>query len=215
MESSLDKYIKGHSSLPCRDALEWIEKQTNIRTNYPQMLSGPVQGEFLKILVSLSRAQRALEIGSFTGYSSACIALGLPEDGILDAFEINDELEELMREGWKRAGVENKIRLHVGDATELLKAAAKEGEEKYDFIFIDANKRQYKEYFLLSLPLLRSGGLMVADDVLWDGKVYDSTPANDAQSLGIKEFNDMVAEDHRVEVVMLPLRDGLSIIRKL
>lgn len=215
MESSLDKYIKSHSSLPpCKDALEWIEKQTNIRTNYPQMLSGPVQGELLRMLVKLSCSRKALEIGSFTGYSSVCIASGLPEDGILDAFEINDELEDLMREGWARAGVERKIRLHIGDAALLLEELSDSAKESYDFVFIDANKRLYKRYFELSLPLLRKGGVMVADDVLWDGKVCGDVPANDAQSVGIKEFNDMVVKDRRVEVIMLPLRDGLSIIRK-
>lgn len=215
MEKSLDKYIESHSSLPCKETLDWIEKQTNIRTNYPQMLSGPIQGEFLRMLVLLSSSKKALEIGSFTGYSSVCIASGLPDNGILDAFEINDELEDLMREGWKRAGVEKKIRLHIGDAALLLGEISANAKESYDFIFIDANKRLYKKYFELSIPLLRRGGVMVADDVLWDGKVYGDDSAKDAQSIGIKEFNDMVTKDRRVEVLILPLRDGLSIIRKL
>ncbi len=213
MESSLDKYLRTHSSFPC-EALKWIERQTNIRTNYPRMLSGSVQGSLLKLLVEISGARRILEIGSFTGYSSTCMALGLPADGHLDAFEINDELEDLMREGWEKAGVGDKIELHIGDAVDLLKEMP-EDAEPYDLVFMDANKRQYSEYYELVLPRLRRGGIIVADDVLWDGKVYADPVPTDAQTKGLCKFNDMVAEDRRVECVMLPLRDGLSIIRKL
>lgn len=209
MESALNRYIRRHSTLPS-EALLWIEKQTNIRTNYPRMLSGPIQGELLKMLVEISGAERVLEIGSFTGYSSACMALGLPEGGHIDALELNDELEELMREGWERAGVSDLITLHLGDAVQTLGSL----DGGYDFAFIDANKRQYLEYYELVLPLMRSGGLIVADDVLWDGKVYADIPSGDAQTRALLEFNDRVASDPRVEVVMLPLRDGLSLIRK-
>lgn len=209
MESALNRYIRRHSTLPS-EALLWIEKQTNIRTNYPRMLSGPVQGELLKMLVEISGAERVLEIGSFTGYSSACMALGLPEGGHIDALELNDELEDLMREGWERAGVSDLITLHLGDAVQTLGSL----DGGYDFAFIDANKRQYLEYYELVLPLMRSGGLIVADDVLWDGKVYADIPSGDTQTRALLEFNDHVASDPRVEVVMLPLRDGLSLIRK-
>lgn len=212
MESSLDKYLREHSSLPS-EALKWIERQTNIRTNYPRMLSGPVQGGLLKMLVELTGARNILEIGSFTGYSSACLALGLPEDGHLDALEINDELEDLMREGWERAGVSSKISLHLGNATETLARLAGEGR-RYDFVFMDANKREYCEYYRRVMPLLVPGGIIVADDVLWDGKVYADPLPHDAQTRGLLEFNRTVAEDRRVEVVIIPLRDGLSIIRK-
>ena len=209
MESALDRYIRRHSTLPS-EALLWIEKQTNVRTNYPRMLSGPVQGELLKMLVELSGASRVLEIGSFTGYSSVCLALGLGEGGHVDALEINDELEDLMREGWERAGVSDKISLHLGDAVRTLKTLSGE----YDFAFIDANKRQYLEYYELVLPLLRPGGLIVADDVLWDGKLYAEHLSSDAQTRSLLEFNERVVADPRVEVVMVPLRDGLSLIRK-
>ncbi len=210
MKSSLNRYVSEHSSLPS-EALLWIEKQTNVRTNYPRMLSGPVQGELLKMLVEICGARRIVEIGSFTGYSAVCMALGLPEGGHIDALEINDELEDLMREGWRRAGVSDRITLHIGDAVQTLRGLSGE----YDFAFIDANKRQYLEYYELVLPLLRRGGLIVADDVLWDGKVYAEVPSLDAQTRSLMEFNDAVAADPRVEVVMLPLRDGLSIIRKM
>ncbi len=209
MESSLDRYLREHSTHP-GEALDWIERQTNIHTNYPRMLSGTVQGELLKLLVKISGAKRIIEIGSFTGYSSTCMALGLPEDGHIDALEINDELEDLMRGGWQRAGIEDRISLHIGDAVETLKNL----EGPYDLVFMDANKRQYVEYYELVLPLLKSGGLIIADDVLWDGKVYADPLPHDAQSKGLLAFNDLAANDDRVETVILPLRDGISIIRK-
>lgn len=214
MESSLDKYLREHSTLPS-PALEWIQKQTHIRTNFPRMLSGPVQGELLKMLVSLTGAKRILEIGSFTGYSTVCLALGGGEDCIVDALEINDELEELMREGWDKAGVSGRIRLHLGDACKTLGRLAGEPGREYDFVFMDANKREYCKYYELLMPLLRPGGLIVADDVLWDGKVYAESVPSDAQTQGLLEFNRRVAEDPGVETVMLPLRDGLLLIRKL
>lgn len=210
MRSSLDNYLVSHSSLP-NDALDWLEKQTNIRTNYPRMLSGSVQGELLKMLVEMTGARRVLEIGSFTGYSAICMASGLPADGHLDALEINDELEDLMREGWERAGVSDRITLHIGDAVETLKSL----DGPFDFVFIDANKRQYCEYFDLVFPKLSPGGVIVADDVLWDGKVYTEPIAHDAQTVGLLNFNDKIKKDPRVEVVVLPLRDGLSIIRSV
>ena len=214
MESSLDKYLREHSTLPS-PALEWIQKQTHIRTNFPRMLSGPVQGELLKMLVSLTGAKHILEIGSFTGYSTVCLALGGGEDCIVDALEINDELEDLMREGWDKAGVSSRIRLHLGDAYETLGRLAGEPGREYDFVFMDANKREYCKYYELLMPLLRPGGLLVADDVLWDGKVYADSVPSDAQTQGLLEFNRRVAEDPGVETVMLPLRDGLLLIRKL
>lgn len=191
--------------------MDWLEKQTNIRTNYPRMLSGSVQGELLKMLVEMTGARRVLEIGSFTGYSAICMASGLPADGHLDALEINDELEDLMREGWERAGVSDRITLHIGDAVETLKSL----DGPFDFVFIDANKRQYCEYFDLVFPKLSAGGVIVADDVLWDGKVYTEPIAHDAQTVGLLNFNDKIKKDPRVEVVVLPLRDGLSIIRSV
>lgn len=209
MLTSSDKYILEHTSSPS-EALEWLEKKTNIHTNFPRMLSGKVQGELLKMLVSVSGAERVLEIGAFTGYSTICLASGLPAGGHVDTLEINDELEDLMREAWERAGVSDRITLHLGDAKELLRGL----EGPFDFVFIDANKREYCEYFELVMPMLRKGGLIVADDVLWDGKVYTEPVATDAQTKGLLEFNDRMKDDPRVEVVILPFRDGISLIRK-
>ena len=196
------------------ETLDWLERQTNIHTNFPRMLAGKVQGELLRLLVKISGARQILEIGAFTGYSTICMASALPEGGRIDSLEINDELEDLMREGWRRAGVEDKINLHLGDALRILKAGEGLCADGYDFVFIDANKREYCEYYDLVMPLLGSGGIIVADDVLWDGKVYAESVSRDAQTAGLAAFNDKIANDPRVEVVMLPLRDGLSIIRR-
>ena len=211
METSCDIYLREHCNLHC-DALDWIEKQTNIRTNYPRMLSGRVQGQFLKMMVEISGARNVLEIGTFTGYSACCMALGLPSDGHLDALEINDELEELILEGWERAGVADRISLHIGDACSTLQSLQ---DRVYDLAFIDANKREYCTYYELVMPLLRPGGLIIADDVLWDGKVYAAPVPSDKQTAGVTAFNDMVTKDRRVEQLILPLRDGLNVIRKL
>ena len=210
MESALDKYLREHTTAQ-EEALEWIEKQTNIHTNYPRMLSGAVQGRLLRILIGISSARSVLEIGSFTGYSAASMALALPPDGHIDSLEINDELEELMRSGWERAGVSDKITLHIGDARKTLETLS----GPYDLVFIDANKREYCDYYELVFDLVRPGGLIVVDDVLWDGKVYDEKVSGDKQTQGVVAFNEMIKEDRRVEVVILPLRDGLSIVRKL
>jgi predicted O-methyltransferase YrrM len=209
MESASEKYLREHSS-PQSEALEWIEKQTNIRTNYPRMLSGAVQGRLLTILAEISNARKVLEIGTFTGYSATCLAYGLPEEGHIDTLEINDELEDLIREGWSRAGVEGKITLHIGDARKTI--ATLEGP--YDLVYIDANKREYSEYYDLVFDLVRPGGLILADDVLWDGKLWQDPLPQDKQTLGIAAFNDKVMADPRVESVLLPIRDGLNVIRK-
>lgn len=210
MQPSSDSYIAAHSSTPS-EALDWIVRQTNIRTNYPQMLSGPVEGQLLKMLVSISGARRILEIGTFTGYSAVCLAAGMPEDGHIDALEINDELEDIIRDGWEQAGLTDRITLHIGDALKTLETL----EGPYDFVYIDANKREYEAYYRLVIPMLGKGGIIVADDVMLGGKVYAEPPATDAQTAGLAAFNDLIATDPQVEQVMLPLRDGITIIRKL
>lgn len=212
------RYIIGHST-PQGAALEWIEKQTHIRTNHARMLSGPVQGRFMTMAVQMMGARRVLELGTFTGYSAVCLAAGLPHDGHLDTIEVNDELSDLILEGFERAGLSDRITLHVGDAVQIL---ARMGEEAartpssglYDMVYIDANKREYCTYYDMVFGLVRPGGFILADNVLWDGKVFEDPMPQDRQTLGISRFNDMVASDPRVESVILPLRDGLNIIRK-
>jgi len=212
MNRARDRYILEHST-PQNAALEWIERQTFLHTNFPQMLSGPVQGRFIGMLSSVAGARRILEIGTFTGYSAAAIALTAPQAHI-DTLEINDELESIAREGWERAGVADRIHLHIGDARDTLSALAERGCI-FDLVYIDANKREYLQYYEAVLPMLCSGALILADDVMQGGKVYDENPASDAQTSALLAFNDAVRCDSRVEVVMLPIRDGLSIIRKL
>lgn len=218
------EYIRKHAT-PQSEALEWVVKQTHIRTNHARMLSGAVQGQFLRMLVQTSGARRILELGTFTGYSAICLASALPEDGHLDTLELNDELEDLILEGFERAGLSERISLHVGDCKETLlrmrdemglssDAGIVDGSMLYDIVYIDANKREYPEYYELVFDMVRPGGLILGDNVLWDGKVCQDPLPQDRQTLGIARFNDMVSADPRVESVIMPLRDGLNIIRK-
>ena len=210
------KYIEDHASVPS-EALEWVVKQTHIRTNHARMLSGAAQGQLLRMFVQMTGAKRVLELGTFTGYSAICLASALPEDGHLDTLELNDELEDLILEGFDRAGLSEKIELHVGDCKETLKAFAEQmnySDDLYDVVYMDANKREYCEYYDLVFDMVRPGGLILADNVLWDGKVCQDPLPQDKQTLGIAAFNDMVSADTRVESVIMPLRDGLNIIHK-
>ena len=206
------QYIKDHATTPS-EALAWVEKQTHIRTNHARMLSGAVQGQIMRMLVQTSGASSILELGTFTGYSAICLASAMPEGGHLDTLEINDELEDLILEGFDRAGLADVIDLHIGDCKETLRRFKEEGRE-YDFVYMDANKREYCEYYELIFDMVRPGGLILADNVLWDGKVCQDPLPQDKQTLGIARFNDMVSADPRVESVILPLRDGLNLIRK-
>lgn len=212
METAQDKYIREHSEAQ-GEALAWIERQTNIRTNYPRMLTGGVEGRLLTMIAEMCRAKDILEIGTFTGYSAVCLANGAAPGGHVDTLEINDELEDIIREGWERAGVAGMVTLHLGDALETLKELASEGR-KYDLVYMDANKREYLDYYLLCKDMVRPGGVILADDVMLGGKVYAGKESVDRQTAGLMAFNDHVAADESVEVVMLPVRDGLSIIRR-
>ena len=218
------KYIEEHVTRQ-GEALDWVEKQTHIRTNHARMLSGRLQGELLRILVQISGAKRILELGTFTGYSAICLATHLPSDGHLDTLELNDELEDLILEGFERAGLSDTIELHIGDCKETLVRLRSEmgltdgssevlSDKMYDIVYIDANKREYCEYYELVFDMIRPGGLILADNVLWDGKVCMDPLPQDKQTVGIANFNDMVTADPRVESVILPLRDGLNVIRK-
>ena len=218
------KYIEDHATQES-EALKWVAKQTHLRTNHARMLSGSIQGELLRIIVLTSGAKRILELGTFTGYSAISLASALPTDGHLDTLELNDELEDLILEGFERAGLDEIIELHIGDCKETLKrlraemgldmnCTASDSSRLYDIVYIDANKREYCEYYELVFDMVRPGGLILADNVLWDGKVCQDPLPQDKQTLGIARFNDMVSSDPRVESVILPLRDGLNVIRK-
>ncbi len=216
------KYIEDHATEQS-EALTWVGKQTHIRTNHARMLSGHVQGQFMRLIVQMTGAKRILELGTFTGYSAICLAGALPPDGHLDTLELNDELEDLILEGFERAGLSDKISLHIGDCKEILAGLrteygipGKPREDKlYDIVYMDANKREYCEYYDLVFDMVRPGGLILADNVLWDGKVCQDPLPQDKQTLGIARFNDLIKADPRVESVILPLRDGLNIIRKI
>lgn len=211
MEETIYKYIEKHIN-PENEALDWVIRQTHVRTNHARMLSGKIQGQLLRMLVQMSGASRILELGTFTGFSAICLAGALPEGGHLDTLELNDELEDLIREGFERAGVADKITLHIGDCKQTLRQLR---NQVYDIVYIDANKREYNEYYELVFDMVRHGGLILADNVLWDGKVCMDPLPQDQQTQAIVRFNDAIASDKRVESVILPLRDGLSIIRKL
>lgn len=206
------KYIEDHASTPSQ-ALEWVVKQTHIRTNHARMLSGAIQGQILRMLAQMTSATDILELGTFTGYSAICLASALPEDGHLDTLELNDELEDLILEGFDRAGLADKIELHIGDCKETVLRLKEEGR-MYDIVYIDANKREYCEYYDLVFDMIRPGGLILADNVIWNGKVCQDPLPQDKQTLSIVRFNDMVSADPRVESVIIPLRDGLNVIRK-
>lgn len=212
------KYIEDHATAQS-EALDWVVRQTHIRTNHARMLSGAVQGQFMRMLVQMTGAKRILELGTFTGYSAICMADALPEDGHLDTLELNDELEDLILEGFDRAGLSDRITLHIGDCKETLARLREEYTARedmlYDIVYMDANKREYCEYYDLIFDMVRPGGLILADNVLWDGKVCQDPLPQDKQTLGIARFNDLIRDDRRVESVILPLRDGLNIIRKL
>lgn len=209
------KYIEDHASVP-NEALEWVVKQTHIRTNHARMLSGAAQGQLMRMIAQMCGAKRILELGTFTGYSAICLASALPDDGHLDTLELNDELEDLILEGFEKAGLADRISLHIGDCKETLIKMRSEIKENelYDLVYIDANKREYCEYYDLVFDMVRPGGIILADNVIWDGKVCQDPLPQDKQTLSIVRFNDMVSKDHRVESVIIPIRDGLNIIRK-
>ena len=209
---TLDEYCLQHSSLPeSTDALAWIAHQTHIRTSRARMLCGPEEGGFLSAISRMKAPRRILELGVFTGYSTICLAEGLAEGGCIDAIEINDELEDIIREGYAKAGISDKVNLLLGDAMDILPTL----EGPYDLIYIDANKRQYPDYWRLVADKVAPGGIILADNTTWDGKVIEEPAPRDAQSVGILEFNDLVASDLRFRTVMLPLRDGLTIAIRL
>ena len=216
------EYIEKHATKPDA-ALDWVVKQTHIRTNHARMLSGLIQGQLLRMIVQMCGAKRILELGTFTGFSAICLASGMGEGGHLDTLELNDELEDLILEGFDRAGLSDVIQLHIGDCKETLKTlrcdmglseGSADQNKLYDIVYMDANKREYCEYYDLVFDMVRPGGLILADNVIWDGKVCQDPLPQDKQTLSIVKFNDMVSADPRVESVILPLRDGINVIRK-
>lgn len=203
----LDDYILSHIS-PEPDNLRRLSREVNLRLLYPRMCSGHLQGRLLKMLTAMLAPRRVLEVGTYAGYSALCIAEGLEEGATVDTVEIDDEMEPFIRRQWGASPYGHRITLHIGDIDSVIPRLA----PGYDLVYMDANKRTYLPTFRALLPLVRPGGFILADNTLWDGKVADPS-AHDPQTLGIREFNDAVAADPRLETVILPLRDGLTLIR--
>lgn len=203
-------YIEQHSS-PESDVLKQITRSTHLEVINPRMLSGHVQGRVLSMFSQMIRPQRILELGTFTGYSALCLAEGLTENGKLITIEHNDEMESAIRRNLALSPLGDKIELVIGDAKEELRQLG-ERREAFDLVFIDADKKEYCDYLDLVLPLMRSGGWILADNTLWDGHIIDPAYDKDKQTVALREFNDKVAQDSHLEKVILPLRDGLTII---
>lgn len=205
----LDDYILKHIDAE-GEYLHRLYRATQLHLLYPRMASGHLQGRLLKMLVQMIRPQRILELGTYSGYSGLCMAEGMPADAQLYTIEINDEQEDFTRPWLENSPWGGRIHFLIGNALELVPQL----DEQWDLVFMDADKRCYVDYYNLLLPRLRPGGYILADNTLWDGHVVDPAYNRDAQTLGIRAFNDLVAADERVEKVILPLRDGLSLIRK-
>ncbi len=211
---TLEEYIEQHSS-PENDALSQITRYTNINVLNPHMLSGQVQGRFLSFISQMVRPKRILELGTFTGYSALCLAEGLSDGGKLITIEHNDELEETIRHNLSLSPLGSKVELVISDAKQWLQQRIGDrDDELFDLVFIDADKREYCAYWELVLPLVRPGGWILADNTLWDGHVVDPRYDKDKQTQGLRDFNDVVTANPNVEQVILPLRDGLTLIHK-
>lgn len=206
---ALDDYILRHIDDE-GDYLRALYRDTHVKLLRPRMASGHLQGRLLKMLVRMIRPHRIIEIGTYTGYSALCMAEGLEPDGRLYTFEINDEQEDFTRPWIANSPYASQIEFIIGDALELVPQM----DVTFDLAFVDGNKRHYTAYYDMLLPRMNPGGYILADNTLWDGHVIEHTLRHDAQTEGILEFNRRVAEDPRVEKVILPLRDGLTIIRK-
>ena len=209
LSQHLDDYILKHSEAE-PEYLYRLWRATNVHTIHGRMASGHLQGRLLKMLVEMIRPKRILEVGTFSGYSASSMAEGLDDDGRLYTFEINDEMEDFTRPWIEGSSVADKIEFIIGDA---LTEAPKLGIE-FDMAFIDGDKRTYCECYEMVLNILKPGGFILADNTLWDGHVADPAYDHDHQTQGIRQFNDHVAQDPRTEQVILPLRDGLTLIRK-
>lgn len=205
----VEKYIE--SVIGDEDiVLQELTRVTHLKTTRPRMISGHIQGELLTILTLLQRPKRVLELGTFTGYSALAIANGLSENAVLHTVDNNDELEDMARYFFERSSKGDKIVQHIGDALEVMKRFTK----PFDMVFIDADKRQYVDYYnsLFDNELVKSGSLILADNVLWSGKILEDIASGDKHSRAILEFNEIVGKDDRVRKVILPLRDGLTLI---
>ncbi len=208
---NLDDYIRSHID-PEGDYLHRLYRDTQLRLSYGQMACGHIQGRLLKMFTRMVQPRLVVELGTFSGYSALCIAEGLEDGAVLHTFEIYDEQEDFTRPWIEGSAYADKIQLHIGDALQLIPQM---DLKDIDLAFVDADKRHYVEFYEMLLPRVRKGGIIIADNTLWYGHVVEEhTRESDQQTLGIKAFNDLLANDDRVEKVIVPVRDGLTIIRK-
>ena len=206
----IEEYILSHID-PEPELLKRMTRDAHVKLLRPRMISGNIQGRLLKVITSMLKPQNILEIGTFTGYSALCIAEGAPDDSKIVTIEIDDEMEDFIKKYFHESEYGSKIELKIGDALQLMKAYE---DNYFDLIFIDANKRDYCAYYDIAFEKLRKGGVILADNTLWNGKVIDHKFQNDDQTKGVLKFNNQIKEDTRIEKVILPIRDGLTIIRK-
>ena len=206
----IEEYCEAHST-PEPELLYRLNRETNLKVMNPRMLSGHIQGMFLTSLVQMMQPKAVLEIGTYTGYAAICLAEGLPDDGIIDTIEIDAELEDIILKYFSQYSKKEKINLHIGDAVEVIPTL----DKTYDLVFMDADKEEYIRYYELVLPKVRKGGYILADNVLWSGKVLQEVKSGDKDTPAIRQFNDYVLQDERVRNFLLPLRDGIMVIEKL
>jgi predicted O-methyltransferase YrrM len=204
---SLERYAEEHTTLES-ELLRQLNRETQARIYMPQMLSGHLQGQLLRMISLLVRPKNILEIGTFTGYSAICMSEGLQEDGILYTIDINEELKEMAERYFEQAGIRDKIDYRIGNATDIIP----ELNVSFDLVFIDADKINYTKYYELVFDRVNSGGVILADNVLWSGKIIE--PVRDDETNALMAFNDRVQQDHRVDNVLITQRDGLMMIRK-
>lgn len=210
INEKLTKYIEDHTT-PENNLLYELDRETHLKTFYPRMLSGLTQGKFLEMVSCMIRSDVILEIGTFTGYSAICLAKGLTEKGTLHTIELNPEIQDLSEKYIINSGFDQKIKRHIGNALEVIPTI----EETFDLVFIDADKENYLNYYKLVIDRVKPGGFILADNALWGGKVVQKISNLDKETKGIIEFNDFIQEDSRVENVLVSLRDGIMMIRKL
>ena len=207
LSEDLEQYVSLHSNIQ-NDILKELERETNAKILMPRMVSGHLQGEFLSFISKLIQPKAILEIGTYTGYSAICLAQGLLNDGKLHTIDVNEELEDFAKKYFAKAGLENKIVMHVGKALDIIPTL----NTDFDLIFIDADKSNNLNYYEMCINKMKSGGVILIDNVLWSGKVVEDKLDKDSQT--IDAFNKYVKNDIRVEKVMVPLRDGILMVRK-
>ncbi len=207
---SIEEYILKHSdSEP--EVLQKISRDARVRLIHGDMVSGHLQGRMLKMLAQMINPKQILELGTFIGYSALCFAEALNDDGIIHSVEVDDELEDIIRKNLSLSPHGEKVKLYIGDALDIIDEFE---NDSFELVFIDANKRLYWDYFEKVLPKIKTGGFILADNTLWYGKILDQVKSNDWQTKAILEFNDRLSKDQRVEKVILPIRDGITLIRK-